>query len=540
MILALAALGTAQADEADELAKYDERVLRADGVGTNGADVLALFRKRTLSAEDLAGIPKLIRQLGDNEFDRREEATRKLASFGPPVVLLLQPATKDEDAEISRRSREIVAAIRAQGTAVPMAAARHVARTRPAGAVPVLVQYLPFADDAAVVGEVMDALVALTPRAEDADVALKDAMKDPLALKRAAGAYVLGRARDDARRGEVRKLLADMDATVRFRAALGLLAGRDKAGVAPLIDLASGTHGDLTWQAEDLLVRLANGFPPGLTFGDTLQARATRLEAWTTWWKANEAKVDLAKLDEHPHYLRYTLVPEMHANKVWEVDADKKVLWETKIDGCPIDAQVLPGGRFLVAELNAHRVTERDQKTGEVLWEYKINTPIACARLPNGHTFIGTNHSLHVVTPDGKEVMAYKPADNFFIHSVQRLRSGHMVCVSMDGAVREVDPTGKEVRTVPLPIRGSWSGIEGVPGGNYLAVNNAEGKVLEVDKTGKVVWEYQKQGACYASRLPNGNTLVISNASGITEVTRDKTEVWNQKIESSLWRAHRR
>ncbi len=540
-VLVLAALGTARADDAAELAKYDESVLRDGGVGTNGADVLTFFRKRTLTPEDLVSIPKLIRQLGDNDFDMREAATRKLSDFGPPVVPLLRPATNDEDAEVSRRSKEIVAAISARGTALPMAAARHLARAKPDGAVPVLVQYVPFADDAAVVGEVLDALVALTPKPDQADAILKAALKDPLALKRAAGAFVLGRAKDDALRGEVRKLLADKDATVRFRAALGLLAGRDKAGVPPLIEVATGVHGDLTWQAEDTLVRLANGYPAGVTIGDTDEARKVRRDAWTAWWKANEAKVDLAKLDEQPRHLGYTLVPEMHANKVWEIGADKSVLWETRVDGCPIDAQVLPGGRFLVAELNAGRVTERDQKTGTVLWEYKIATPIACARLPNGHTFIGTNHSLHVVTPDNKEVMTYKPADGFFIHSVQRLRNGHMVCVSMDGAVREIDATGKDVRTVPLPIRGSWSGVEGVPGGNYLAVNNAEGKVLEIDTKGKVVWEYQTQGACYASRLPNGNTLVISNASGISEVTREKKEVvWNQPIGTSLWRAHRR
>src|SRR5262249_32663348 len=140
----------------------------------------------------------------------------------------------------------------------------------------------------------------------------------------------------------------------------------------------------------------------------------------------------------------------------------KTTLWEVAVPGCPIDAQVLPGGRFLVAELNAHQVTERD-RTGKILWEYKINTPIACKRLPNGYTFIGTNSSLHVITPDGKDVMTYKPEGGFFIHSVQRLDNGHMVCVSMEGAVREIDAAGKEVRTVPLPIRGSWSGVEGVP-----------------------------------------------------------------------------
>jgi outer membrane protein assembly factor BamB len=541
LLLLGAAACAARGDEAAELAKYDERVLKDAGLGTNGTDALVFLRKRTLSPEDLRTIPKLIRQLGDGDFDKREEASKRLLEFGPPVLPLIRPATSDADAEVSRRAREVIAEIEGgPGAALPMAAARHVARTKPAGAVPVLVNYLPFADDAGVIGEVMDALVALTPDVDKADAVLRAALKDPLALKRAAGAFVLGRAKDDELRGEVRKLLADKDATVRFRAALGLLAGRDKAAVPTMIELATAAHGDLTWQAEDTLVRLAEGYPLGLLNRDTDEARKTNRKVWTAWWDANAAKVDLKKLEDAPRHLGYTLIPEMHANKVWEIGPDKKVLWEARVDGCPIDAQILPGGRFLVAELNTHQVTERDQKTGNVLWMYKINTPIACARLPNGHTFIGTNGSLHVVTPDGKDVMTYKATDGFFIHSVQRLRNGNMVCVSMEGSVREIDATGKEVRTVPLPIRGSWSGVEGVPNGNYLAVNNAEGKIVEVDKAGKVVWEYQTPGACYASRLPSGNTLIVSNQSGITEVTPTKEKVWEQPIGSSLWRAHRR
>ncbi len=536
----LAVLGTLRADEAEELATYDEKVLKDAGIGTNGADVLSFFRKRTLTADDLRTVPKLIQLLGADDFDKREEASQKLIGFGPPMVPLLRPALKDADAEVSRRCGEIIAEIESgPGPALPMAAARHLVRLKPAAAVPVLVHYLPFADDPSVISDVMDALVALTPKLEDAHPILRASLTDPLALKRAAGAFVLGRAKEDAQRGEVRKLLTDKDAVVRFRAALGLLAGRDKAGVPPLIELATEQFGNLTWQAEDTLVRLSDGYPPGMELGDTDAARKLRRDVWTKWWETNAAKIDLAKLTAEPRHLGYTLIPEMHANKVWEIGLDKKVLWQAAVATCPIDAQVVPGGRFLVAELNGGQVSERDL-TGKVLWSYSVNTPIACARLPNGHTFIGTNHSLHVVTPDKKEVMLYKPKDNYFIHSVQRLRNGHMVCVSMDGSVREIDAAGKEVRTVPLPIRGSWSGVEGAPGGHYLAVNNAEGKVIEVDVAGKIVWEYQTQGACYASRLPNGNTLVISNASGITEVTREKKVVWEQKIGTSLWRAHRR
>jgi outer membrane protein assembly factor BamB len=238
-------------------------------------------------------------------------------------------------------------------------------------------------------------------------------------------------------------------------------------------------------------------------------------------------------------YRGLTLVPEMHANKVWECGKDGKPLWEVNNLECPIDAQVLPGGRLLVAELNGNAVTERD-RAGRVLWRHAVNTPIACQRLANGTTFIGTNQRFFVVGRDGKELSSYTPENGFFIHSVQRLRDGHVVCVSMEGTVREVDAGGKVVCSVALPVKGGWSGIEGAPGNRYLVVNNTQGKVLEVDRSGKTVWQYDSPGVCYASRLANGNTLVVSNRDGLIEVDRAGKTVWGRSLSTSLWRAHRR
>src|SRR5262249_38763823 len=158
--------------------------------------------------------------------------------------------------------------------------------------------------------------------------------------------------------------------------------------------------------------------------------------------------------------------------------------------------------------------TERD-RSGKVLWEYKVDTPIACQRLPDGTTWISTNHKFFVVNRDGKELSSYAPEQGFFMHSVQRLRNGHVVTESMTGAIREIDAAGKEVRTIPLQIQGGWSGIEGVPGNRYLVTNNTNGVVQEVDAAGKVHWEFKTPSACYATRLPNGNTLVVSNSFGL-------------------------
>src|SRR5207248_721282 len=55
-----------------------------------------------------AEIMKLVQQLGDNDFDKREEASQKLWALGEATEPALQDATKSDDAEVSRRARELL------------------------------------------------------------------------------------------------------------------------------------------------------------------------------------------------------------------------------------------------------------------------------------------------------------------------------------------------------------------------------------------------------------------------------------------------
>jgi hypothetical protein len=109
----------------------------------------------------------------------------------------------------------------------------------------------------------------------------------------------------------------------------------------------------------------------------------------------------------------------------------------------------------------------------------------------------------------------------------------------MAGQIRELDAAGKEVRTINLEMQGGWNGITATSKGTYL-VAHGTGIVQEIDTTGKKIGEYKVPGACYASRLPTGNTLIVSNSSGLIEVDRDGKTVWSQNIPTSLWRGHRR
>jgi HEAT repeat protein/outer membrane protein assembly factor BamB len=532
---------SAPVEETDNSAAH-EALLKEAGVGADAAGLLAFFRARTLTTEDRRHVETWVRQLGSDNFHEREKASAELTRRGPAVRPYLKKALADPDAEVSRRAAGCLEEIDSgPGGTLPAAAARLLVRRAPAVAARVLLDYLSFADDEFVVSEVREALAALVRRPGPVDPTLLAALKDSLPVRRGAAAYALGHSRERRQREVVAALLQDREVSVRLLAARGLVAGRDKSAVAPLIALLTQVPADDVWQVEDLLLRIAGDRAPKLpeNSGDEAKQRRQRQAAWESWWRDNANHIDLARLDETPAVLGLTLIPEMHANKVWECGRDGKPLWEVAVPGCPIDAQVLPGNRFLVAELNGNRVTERD-RTGKVLWEYKVNTPIACERLPNGQTFISTNHRFCIVTSSGKEVSAYAPENGFFIHSIQRLRNGHVVCVSMEGTIREVDAAGRVVRDVPLSIKGGWSGIEGTPNGRYLVSNVQAGKVLEVDTAGKTVWEFTAAGICYAARLRNGHTLIVNNHSGLVEVDAAGKTVWSRPISTSLWRAHRR
>jgi hypothetical protein len=523
----------------DEAAAADERLVKEAGVSPDAAGLLAYFRERTLTAADVKSLEALVRQLGDDNFQTREKASRELVRRSAAAVPLLRAAMRDRDAEVARRAAQCLEEIgMGPGPHLPIVAARLLVRRAPPGTAAVLLAFLPFADDDLVEDSIRESLALLVASTGKADQALVVALADGLPARRAAAAHALGPLGDPSVRAAVRALLADKDVKVRFHAAQGLLAGRDKAAVPALIALLADSLPEIATAAEDLLMQLAGDKAPPLGVGIDPVGKVRRAN-WMRWWEEEGPRLDLSRLDAAPRLLGLNLIPEMHANKVWECGKDGKPLWEMTGLQCPIDAQVLPGNRLLVAELNGDQVTERD-RSGKVLWRHPVKTPIACTRLANGQTFIGTNQRVFVVTRDGKELQSYAPENGFFIHSVQRLRNGHVVCVSMEGTVREIDAAFKEVCSVALPIKGGWSGIEGVPGNRYLVVNNTPGKVLEVDRSGKTVWEYAAPGACYASRLPNGNTLVVNNQAGLLEVDRRGKTVWSLAISTSLWRAHRR
>ena len=63
-------------------------------------------------------IARLIKQLGDDSFEKREVASRELDAIGEPAVAALRKAASSDDPEIRRRAATILRAIAARRLAV--------------------------------------------------------------------------------------------------------------------------------------------------------------------------------------------------------------------------------------------------------------------------------------------------------------------------------------------------------------------------------------------------------------------------------------
>ena len=537
--VALAA-GTLRAADEDTRAD-DERVLKQAGVASDDAGLLGFFHTSGPSEDD---IRSLIKRLGDDSFEAREKASAALVALGPAAEPYLREALKSGDAEIVRRAEECLKRVgTGPSAAVVSAAARLLARRKPAGAAEVLLAYAPKAAGEASEEDVRAALAAVAVRDGKAAPALMKALEDRSPARRAAAAVALARGGARDQLPAVRKLLQDAEPSVRLQTAFALAALKEKEAVPVLIDLLGTLPRARHAPIEELLYRLAEDKAPDGLAGDDEAARKKYRDAWADWWKAHGDKADLAKLAEAGRFLGYTMLVLLDAGRILEVDVDGKTRWQ--IDGLefPLDAQRLPGDRVLVAEYNGGRVTERDRK-GNVLWEKRVQEPLAAQRLANGNTFIATRSEILEVDRNGKQVFAHQRTADL-IMKAQKADKGDIALIVTAGGpgadfVR-LDAAGNQVAAFPVDVKTSGGRIEVLANGHVLAPLKDQNKVVEYDAAGKKVWEAEFQQPVAAVRMANGHTLVTSyQDKRAVELDGTGKQVWEFKADGRVTRAWRR
>ena len=237
--------------------------------------------------------------------------------------------------------------------------------------------------------------------------------------------------------------------------------------------------------------------------------------------------------------LGFTLVILLDINQVLELDRANHVRWHIEGLGYPLDAQMLPDNRVLVAEHDSNRVTERNTQ-GEILWQHPIEEPIMAQRLPNGNTFIAVQNRFVEVDRAGKQVSAIARPSNE-IMKARKLPNGDIIYASFRNKVVRLNSAGEEIQSFPAFVS-IWGGrLDVLPNGNILVPEHDRNRVAEYDAKGKLVWETAIPEPIAAVRLPNGHTLVtfMTKHQGV-EVDRAGKVAWDYSANTRVTRLFRR
>lgn len=174
-------------------AELAEAALKKAGLPIDQAAVMDYLKRKAPDPDKLARAEKLVRQLGDDDFDRRETAAAELVKLGPVIAPLLRNAARGEDIEVVRRAEDCLKKLEGQYNPECAAAAVQLLGLRqPKGAVELLLAILPTADDP-LDREILSALHQIAQRKGGPDEALVKALQDSNAVRRKAAEAVLGK-----------------------------------------------------------------------------------------------------------------------------------------------------------------------------------------------------------------------------------------------------------------------------------------------------------------------------------------------------------
>lgn len=286
----------------------DEQAFKAANLKTDGPAVIAFVRQHTLTEADRERIESLIAKLGDKSFRVREKASAELVDLGHKVGALLRPSLKNPDREVVRRAEECLLRVEKDEknkVSLMMSAVRLLAVRKPSETAEVLLNYLPFADEEAVLEEIQTALVAVALREGKPEPSLIKALTETVALRRGfAGASLAGVAEY---KNVVRKLLKDTEDGVRLRVGLALSLARDKEAVPTLIELLAKLPPEQLGPVEEFLQRMAQDKGPTVALGTDAASRAKCHDAWAVWWRERGATVDIPASEGPRPQLGYTL-----------------------------------------------------------------------------------------------------------------------------------------------------------------------------------------------------------------------------------------
>ncbi|MCX7046601.1 MAG: hypothetical protein NTX50_14085 [Candidatus Sumerlaeota bacterium] len=171
---------------------------------------------------------------------------------------------------------------------------------------------------------------------------------------------------------------------------------------------------------------------------------------------------------------------------------------------------------------------------GKVLWEYKTALTHDAWMLPSGNILFADGASVTEVTPDKKVVFQYKAKEQKGggSYACQRLENGNtMIAENSSGRILEVDKDGKVTFEMTTSIfkpgdHHNMRMARKLKNGNYLVCHSGAHVVKEYTPKGEVVLEIKTPNVAFSAVRTPQNTTLVGSLVGIIEYDAKGQKIW--------------
>ena len=525
-----------------------DSILRDIGFDPLSEDYKDRIKGLFLDSDQLEGALNLIADLDNDDFRKRNEASKKLAMIEAPIGHMLSESRKDSTIEMARRVQGILN-IRIKKRIIDAlyhASVRSGENSSPGSIESLMILSSTF--DPETYWELMRALEIAAAKVsveQDRDL-LKEGLSNNSQAVREICAFVLGYLGMD-------KIsepdISDQDDVLILANARGRSAAGRKGAAKILLGLLSSDDVRVRHESGALL-RIIFQTDLGFAAYDSLDLRERAEGRWSNY---------ISNKKDEPHWPVFLGVSSRGQFQVIVGKADSKggtVLSYTtsgkKIENVGLAASmsgtvsdrmafdydaenvVVSGGAELESKIAVFSLK------GTELWSVSgVPAGAGAALFPGGQMAIASGSNVRVIDLFGKPVRSWKMPSH--MDSFSRLRAGRFLCAHTDeGTIAEYDSDGNQIWKV--------SGMNGprnacrLQNGNILIVvdGQSEGEekktssqvqLLELSPDGQqILLRIEPKGVktiSSAARLPNGNTLV-GTEKGLAEYTPDgyAIKVW--------------
>ena len=256
------------------------------------------------------------------------------------------------------------------------------------------------------------------------------------------------------------------------------------------------------------------------------------------------------------------LIADRGNNRLLIVGPDKRITWEYDFHNLPRDAGAddaffADGGRSIIVNLEHYQLVQIiDIASKSVVWSYGVggkrgsapgllNYPDDAYQLPDGNIVVADIRNCRIVeiSPDKQIVRQYGksgrcsgPQTLSSPNGDKPLPDGHILISTIgDHALTELDAGWSPVFRMVLPLHYP-SDPQMTGDGTFLIADYVRpGRIIEIDRQGRVVWDYSPTSGdaelkrpSLALELPNGN--VIAN-----DDLNDRVVVIDKASKQIIW-----